>query len=146
MKNHLKPERSLESYKDKKKHSSLYLTSIIIGISIAIYIYVFNFDNYSETMLIRGTALWFFPVVFGYYGFVAQWMHLNFEKHQFNKPVDLLISVSNRLPAFFIRTMFSMLHFPLFVINKSPLFIAISGSLIWSVWLLIFFEVIFPKL
>jgi hypothetical protein len=146
MTNETSPERNLESYRNKKKHSSLYSTCIIIGVCIAIYIYVFNFDNYSETLLVQLTILWLIPIVFGYYGFIAQWMHLNFEKRQFIKPIDLLKSVSKKLPVFVIRPLFNMVHFPLFIINKSPLFIAISGSLIWCIWLLIFFVVIFPKL
>ena len=146
MNNQIRPERNLEFYRNRQKHSGMYFISLVIGACIAIYIYIFNFDNFSETMLIRVTALWLFPIVFGYYGFVAQWMQLNYERQQFRRPKDLLISVSNRMPSFFIRPIFGMLHFPLFIINKSPLFIAISGSLIWSVWLLIFFEVIFPAL
>ena len=142
----LRPKRNLESYRRLKKHNTLYSTSILIGVSIAVYVYFFRFDYYSETILVRLTVLWLFPLVFGYYGFVAQWMQANFEKQQFRKPSDLLFSVSRKLPAILIRPIFNILHLPLFVPNKSPIFVAVAGSLIWSVWLLIFFELIFPRL
>jgi hypothetical protein len=146
MNNEIKPERSLEFYKNRKTHNNLYSTFILIGVCIAVYIYVFNFENYSETMLVKGTVLWLFPIIFGYYGFIAQWMHLNFEKHKLRKPVDLFKSMSNKLPVLIIRPLFNMLHFPLYIPNKSPLFLAISGSVIWAVWLMIFFVVIFPRM
>jgi hypothetical protein len=146
MTNELRPERSLEFYKNRKTHSSLYSTSILIGLCIAIYIYVFNFNSFSETMLVSGTALCLFPIIFGYYGFIAQWMYNNFEKHKFKRPIDLLISASKQFPALVIRPLFNMVHFPLFIPNKSPLFLALGGSFIWSIWLLIFFVVIFPRL
>lgn len=136
----LRPERNLESYRKLKKHNILYSTSITIGPAIAVYVYVFSFDYCSKTVL------WLFPLVFGYYGFVAQWMQENFEKRQYRKSTDLLFSVSRKLPAILIRPIFNILHLPLFVPNKSPMFTAVAGSLIWSVWLLIFFEVIFPRL
>lgn len=145
MKKQIRPERSLEFYQKKKRHTTLYSTSIIAGICIAIYIYAFSFDYYSETTLVKMTALWVFPIVFGYYGFVAQWMQENFEQQKYRKPTDLLLSFSMKLPLI-IKSLFNILHLPLFVPKKSPLFLAISGALIWSIWLFIFFVVIFPLL
>lgn len=146
--NKIKPKRTLEFYRKRKTHGSLYSVSILIGVCMAVYMYVFNINDYFESMfvLVRRTLLWFIPIVFGYYGFIAQWMHINFEKHHFRRPIDLLISVSKKLPAFFIRPVFNMLHFPLFIMDKSPLFLAISSLFIGLVWLLIFFVVIFPRL
>ena len=146
MNNKYRPERNLDFYKNKQKHNNLYFTSIVIGVCIAINIYVFNFDSLSETMLVRLTVLWLFPIVFGYYGLVAQWLQLNYRRLHFRKPKDLLRSVSKKFPILLIRPIFNIVHFPLYIPNKSPLYLAISGSLIWSVWLLIFFEVIFPAL
>ena len=146
MKNQFNQERSLESYRTTKKHSGIYSASIITGLSIAAYVYLYKFDSFSETLLVRLTVLWFFPLVFGYYGFIAQWMQANYREKGFASPLELLLSVSKKFPLSLIRPVLNIIHLPLYVRNKSPMFMAISGSLIWSIWLLIFFEVIFPLL
>lgn len=145
MKVELKPNRSLEFYRNKRKHSTLYFTSIMSGVCIALYLFIFNFTSYIESMLISGTILWVFLIVFGYYGFVAQWIHLNFEKLKFNKPRDLFVAECKKLPSFGIRPIFNALHFPLYIPNKSPLFLALAGSFVWSIWLMLIFVLIIPK-
>jgi len=44
-------------------YKSLYFASFVIGILLVSYIYLLNFDNFSETMLIHITPLWFFPMM-----------------------------------------------------------------------------------
>ncbi|MFK8012743.1 MAG: hypothetical protein AB8B80_11920 [Marinicellaceae bacterium] len=144
MKTKLKPDRSLEFYRNKKKHTSLYITAILIGACMAFYLFVFNLNHYIETMLVSGTVLWVFPIIFGYYGFFAQWLQENFQERKFRKPKDLFESIGKDLPVIIIRPLFNMLHMPLFISNKTPLFLALTGSFIWSIWIMIFFVVILP--
>ncbi|MFK8013643.1 MAG: hypothetical protein AB8B80_16510 [Marinicellaceae bacterium] len=145
MKIELKPDRSLAFYKKKKHFTSLYLTSVVTGLCIAIYFFVFDIEVYSNFMLIRGTLLWFIPVIFGYFGLIAQWLHANFVERSFRTPQDLFVSQSKQLPVV-IRPFLNAVHIPLFIPNKTPIFIAIAGSFIWAIWIMIFFVIIFPIL
>ena len=108
MKSHLKPNRSLEFYRNKQKLSSLYFTSLLVGSCVAFYLFIFNFENYRDTMLISGTVLWLSPIIFGYYGFIAQWLYSNFQEKRFRKPKDLLLSISEKLPKLIIRPLFNI--------------------------------------
>ena len=128
-------------------YKSIYFASIIIGIFIAAYIYIINFDNFSETVLIRITPLWFFPIVFGYYGFVSQRMAAKLQKSQFENVADLLFSVIKESSGTVGKLISLFVHAPFIIIkSKKPILVALGGSIIWAILLVIFFEAVFPKL
>ncbi|MFM9698653.1 hypothetical protein [Streptomyces europaeiscabiei] len=52
--------------------TALYVTTLIGGLLVAGLIYLLMFDEFSESELVSITPLWFFPVVFGLYGFASQ--------------------------------------------------------------------------
>ncbi len=132
---------------DGPSYSGIYFASIIIGVLIAIYIYLLNFDSFSETVLIRITPLWFFPIVFGYYGFVSQRMAAKLEKSHFENVADLLFSVIQGSTGKIGKLISLFVHAPFIIIkSKRPILVALGGSIIWAILLIIFFEVIFPML
>ncbi|HFC29751.1 MAG TPA: hypothetical protein ENJ44_01780 [Oceanospirillales bacterium] len=126
-----------------KSHNSLYSSCLIIGIILFAYIYFYDFDSYSETELISMTPLWMFPLIFGFYGFMAQKMLL---QDQENKSIYKLLT-NNGLLYQIMLPLFPLLFFPFFFIkSKSPIIIALLGSLLWVGIMLFFFAVIFPAL
>jgi len=130
-----------------KMYSSIYFTSIIIGIVIAAYIYLINFDNFSEEMLMLITPLWFFPIIFGYYGFVSQRMAAKLEKSHFENVADLLFSIIQESSGTAGKLISLFVHAPFIIIkSKKPVLVALGGSIIWAVLLVVFFAFIFPTL
>lgn len=140
--------RDLESYRQPQiKHNGIYSTALIIGIGIAVYIYVFNFDSFSESELVGLTALWVFPIAFGYYGFMAQWLQDKLKDSEHENVAKLMSYEIHRLPSFFIRPIFGFLHLPLLIVNNNkPMVSALVGSVMWVILLVGFFVVIFPSL
>ncbi len=146
IKNETKSSSNIKST-NEKVYSSVYFASIVIGIMIAAYIYLINFDNFSETMLIRITPVWFFPIVFGYYGFVSQRMAAKLEKSHFENVADLLFSVIQESSGTFGKLISIFIHAPFIVIkSKKPILVALGGSVIWAILLVVFFEAVFPML
>jgi len=128
-------------------YSSIYFSSIIIGVLIAAYIYLIDFDSFSETILIRITPIWFFPIVFGYYGFVSLRMEVQLEKSHFENVADLLFSVIQESSGKYGKLISIVIHAPFLLIkSKKPILVAFFGSVIWAILLAVFFEIIFPML
>ena len=50
---------------------SLYQLSLIAGLGVFVYFYFFNFDNMSETQLVNSILYWYLPLAFGLYGLIA---------------------------------------------------------------------------
>ena len=145
----LKNESCVTSSDDSGRsiYRSLYFFSIVIGISIAFYIYLVDFDSFSETTLVRITPIWFFPIVFGYYGFVSQRMAKKLGKSHFENVADLLLSIIQGSTGNVGKAASLLVHAPFIIIkSKKPFLVALGGSLIWAVLLVIFFEAIFPSL
>lgn len=121
----------------------LYIISIVIGVGIAAYFYLVNFDNMSETELLNSVLFWFFPLVFGLYGFAAEKLASLEQSNANEKRAVLvgqvlgksfgLIGVAILLPFFFVK-------------NKSSVVVALAGSLCWLILLAIFILAIFPSL
>ena len=128
-------------------YRSMYFASIVIGLLIAAYIYLLNFDNFSETLLIRITPIWFFPIVFGYYGFVSLRMAAQLDKSHFETVADLLFSVIRETSGTVGKLISLFIHAPFIIIkSRKPILVALGGSTIWAILLVIFFEAIFPML
>ena len=140
--------RDLESYKQAQvKHNGIYSIALILGIIVAVYVYVFNFEDFSETELITITPVWIFPLVFGYYGFIAQWLQTKLKNSEHENVAKLMYSVSRKLSPIFLRPIFNLLHLPLFIVNNNkPMVSALVGSAMWVILLVVFFVLIFPSL
>jgi hypothetical protein len=125
---------------------AFYATLIALGLGSAMVIYTVLFDSLSETVLVRISPFWIFPIVFGYYGLVAQRMEARLQDSHLDNVSDQLLDVlkeshwSGRLFAF-------LLHAPfLLVKSRQPWVTALVGSLIWAIVLILFFALVFPSL
>jgi hypothetical protein len=133
----------------KVRTHAIYPILLIIGIALVVYIYGIAFDSFSETMLIRITPLWFFPIVFGGFGFAAEKM-LGYVAsgeavsiaEAYKKWMNVFIS-RHILVGFIL--MFFLFPFSFFS-SRNALLIAFFGSVVWGVLLLVFFNGIFPSL
>lgn len=120
----------------------LYTTLIVIALAIVVYVYGIAFDSFSETVLVQITPLWFFFLIFGIYGFVAEKINKNISSGKSETVSKATSSVINAIPL--IGPIFM---FPLyFVKGKNSLVVALIGSLIWGVLLFVFFQFVFPQL
>ena len=132
---------------EAKRWSAFYSASIAVGVAIAGYIYLIAFDSLSEATLVHITPVWFFPIVFGYYGFVAQRMALKLPESGFDRVANLLFSLIKETQGVVGKLFGLIIHAPFIVIkSKSPMLVAFGGAAIWAVVLAIFFNFIFPRL
>ena len=132
---------------EAKRWLAFYSASIAVGVAIAGYIYLVAFDSLSETTLVRITPVWFFPIVFGYYGFVAQRMAQKLPESKFDRVANLLFSIIKETQGGVGKLFGLIIHAPFIVIkSKSPMLVAFGGAAIWAVVLVIFFNFIFPRL
>jgi ribosomal protein L40E len=130
-----------------KRWSAFYAISITIGVLIAGYIYLIAFDEFSETRLVQITPVWFFPIVFGYYGFVAQRMAAKLPESGFDRVANLLFSIIKETQGSVGKLFGLVVHAPFIIVkSKRPILVAFGGAAIWAVMLFVFFTFIFPKL
>ncbi|MEV0679160.1 NACHT domain-containing protein [Actinosynnema sp. NPDC050436] len=52
----------------------VYGAALLTGLVAVGYLYFVAFDRFSETLLLRVIPLWLFPLVFGSYGLVGEWL------------------------------------------------------------------------
>ena len=127
-----------------KVASSLFIIPIILGFLIAIYIYIFNFNTYSETMMIMLSPFWVIPIAFGYYGRLALKMQKRFdqsEEKSFSDMIDFVIK------SMLINYLGVIVFLPFKLVkSNNPILIALLGAILWAVLLLFFFLAIFPML
>ena len=129
------------------RHNVLYVMSIASGLLLAAYIYLMAFDEFSEAMLVRITPLWFFPIVFGYYGFVADRMARQLPESHFDRVANLLLSIITETQGGLGKLFGLIVHAPFIIIkSKRPMLVALGGAAIWAIMLLVFFTFIFPTL
>lgn len=130
-----------------KRWSTFYAISITIGVLIAGYIYLIAFDEFSETRLVQITPVWFFPIVFGYYGFVAQRMAAKLPESGFDRVANLLFFIIRETQGSVGKLFGLVVHAPFIIVkSKRPMLVAFGGAAIWAVMLFVFFTFIFPKL
>ena len=67
-----KSEEISKGRESNKSSSFLYIISLLIGIVLASYIYLFNFDSFSETELIKVTPFWVLTTSFGLFGLTTK--------------------------------------------------------------------------
>ena len=127
----------------------IYPLLIAAGLLVAVFIFGLAFDRLSETTLVRLTPIWFFLIVFGIYGYVAEKLLASvYSGESASVPAALgkwLKQTISQHPLFGLLA--ALLLFP-FLLTKarSSLLAALLGSLVWGVLLLIFFEFVFPAL
>jgi len=133
----------------KARRRFIYPLLIAAGCLLMFYIYGVAFDRLSETTLVRLTPLWFFLIVFGIYGYVAEkLLAAVYAGESADVPAALgkwLRQTISRHPLFGIFA--AVLLFPFLLIKaKSSLPVAFIGSMLWGILLLLFFVFAFPAL
>lgn len=125
----------------------IYIASIAVGVLLPAYLYLVAFDSFSETALVHLTPAWMFPLVFGYYGFVAQRLTRKLPTSRFENVADLLFSLIKETHGTLGKA-FALLVYAPFIVVKSrrPVLVALGGAAIWALILLVFFSFIFPSL
>ncbi len=129
--------------------TTLYPILLGLGIAIVVYVYGFAFDDFSETQLVSITPLWFFFIIFGGYGYFAEFLMKRVIDGQGK---NLSAAYKKWTAKFLSRHLFiggilAILLSPFAFINtRNSLLIAFLGSVIWGILLLIFFQGIFPAL
>jgi hypothetical protein len=152
-----------ESYWDLKKFGNPFsflknksirikaIYPILIGVGFITFflMYGFFFDHLSESILVNAAPLWYIPIVFGSYGYLAE--HL-IEKMVFGNATSFSDAYKKWLQEFALKSIFLALlaaffFYPLRFFSKiTPLKIALIGSLVWGFVLLVFINGIFPGL
>ncbi|MFF3325359.1 hypothetical protein [Streptomyces sp. NPDC002889] len=120
----------------------VYVAALLLGLAAAAVIYLVVFDELSEEQLVGITPFWFFPIVFGLYGFVSQ------------RLIRLLAEGRARTLAEAARVFIdiaghwaAVVMFPFLVLKwRSSLLVSMAAALFWAVLLWLFFEVVFPAL
>ena len=119
------------------------------GLTMVLYIYLFAFDDFSETEMVRITPVWFFFIIFGLYGYFAEFM---MNRVIVGKGKDISAAYHKWLSVFlkghiFLGFILMIILFPFsFIKLRNSLLIAFIGSVIWGILLFIFFAAIFPAL
>ncbi|UUU21877.1 hypothetical protein [Streptomyces sp. DSM 40750] len=122
--------------------TAVYLTALLGGILGAGLIYLVNFDEFSESELVTITPLWFFPIVFGLYGFVAQRLLRRIAAGHvatLSEAARGSIDVAGHWAA--------LVLFPFLVLKwRSSLLVSLAAAVFWAVLLWLFFALLFPTL
>ncbi len=135
---------------------SLYILCIVAGIGVFIYLYIFNFDNMSETELVNNVLYWYVPIIFGLFGLFALRLkrsigeetsaikYMFSGKHQSITVWSIILLVATGIVGvilFFI---------PLSLIKPNTksydVYVAAAGTLIWLAALWFFFVALWPSL
>ena len=126
----------------------LYATSLLVGALIAAYIYLVRFDDLSETALVQLTPVWFFFIVLGYYGLVAERMLVQKEKAHGEAVAESLFEIIKAAAPGPVGKLFSAIVYLPFVLFRSQRswVVAAGGAAVWAIALWLFFVVIFPHL
>ncbi len=118
------------------------MTTLIGGLLAAGLIYLLMFDEFSESELVSITPLWFFPVVFGLYGFASQRLLHHIATGRagtLGEAARISIDVAGHWAA--------LVLFPFLVLRwRSSLLVSLAAALFWAVLLWLFFALLFPAL
>ncbi|MFG3506472.1 hypothetical protein ACGF5F_13280 [Streptomyces sp. NPDC047821] len=122
--------------------TALYVTALMAGLAGAGLVYMVLFDEFSESELVTITPLWFFPIVFGLYGFVSQRLLRRIASGRagtLHEAARLSIDVAGHWAA--------LVLFPFLVLKwRSSLLVSLAAALFWAVLLWLFFTAVFPTL
>lgn len=122
--------------------TAVYVTALIGGLMGAGLIYMVMFNEFSESELVTITPLWFFPIVFGLYGFVSQRLLRRIASGRagtLSEAARITIDVAGHWAA--------LVLFPFLVLKwRSSLLVSLAAALFWAVLLWLFFTAVFPSL
>ncbi|MER6633069.1 hypothetical protein ABT301_33430 [Streptomyces sp. NPDC000987] len=122
--------------------TALYIVSLLVGLGTAAVIYVVKFNDLSEDQLVGYTPLWFFPVVFGLYGFVSQRLVRALAEGRAGTLTEAARVYTRVGGLFAVLTMF-----PFLVLRwRSSLLVSLTAALFWAGLLWFFFAAVFPEL
>jgi hypothetical protein len=126
----------------------VYAGALLLGLGIATYIYLVRFDDFSETLLIKLTPVWFFFLVLGYYGLVAERMLVRSAPSRGEAVAESLFEmIKSTAPGPVGKLFASIVHLPfLLVRSRRSWVVAVAGAGVWAVALFVFFQIIFPTL
>ena len=134
---------------------SFYRLLTMAAVAAAVYLYVFRFDRFSETQLVRMAYIWLPAMVLGIYGLVAEGVAAAARTESTPRFSDALGNWFDRQPILksnaLLRLVVTLFLTPLmaaafFARTSSPFVLALIGALIWLVGLKFFFDGIFPLL
>lgn len=122
--------------------NALYVTFLLAGLAGAALIYLVLFNDLSESQLVTFTPLWFFPVVFGLYGFASQRL-LRLLAAGRARTLGEAARMSIDVGGFWAI----LAMFPFVVLKwRSSLLVSMVAALFWAVLLWLFFALVFPVL
>ncbi|MDF1673537.1 MAG: hypothetical protein P1U41_08525 [Vicingaceae bacterium] len=136
---------------------ALYLFSLLFGLSLFIYFYLFNFDNMSETRLVEVVLYWYSPLAFGLYGLIALRIsntigedNDNAIKHLFSGDDYLMLPITIILFALsgIIGALFFFVPLAIFKVKRDhfDIYVASFGTIFFIALLYLFLVGIFPSL
>ena len=122
--------------------TALYVTALLGGLLGAGIVYLVMFDEFDESELVTITPLWFFPVVFGFYGLVSQRLLRRIASGRaatLGEAARISIGVAGPLAG--------LVLFPFLVLKwRSSLLVSAAAAVFWAVLLWLFFAAVFPAL
>lgn len=122
--------------------TTLYVTSLIAGVLGAVCVYLVMFDELDEAELVTLTPLWFFPTVFGLYGFVSQRL-LRRVSAGHAETLSQAARMSIDVAGFWVLPAI----FPFLLLKwRSSLLVSLAAAVFWAVLLWFFFTAVFPTL
>jgi hypothetical protein len=130
-----------------KLQRAFYITLIGGGLGAAVVLHTILFGSLSETQLVWAAPYWIFPLVFGYYGLVAQRMAARLQTTHLNTVSEQLLTTIKDIGGTLGQAFAFLVHAPFLVVrNDRPWIVAFVGSLIWAIALVIFFNAVWPSL
>lgn len=130
----------------------VYRIIMYAGIAMAVVIYFFMFDSFSETELVNISPIWFLMIIFGTCGLYTEkavYLILNRQAETFSDALSKALSkMKSPITILLVYLVFS-LPFLVFGVRKrysSPLIISFLTTMLWAAALYFFFIAIFPEL
>jgi hypothetical protein len=121
--------------------TSLYVVSLLAGLTAAGLIYLVFFDELSEEELVRITPLWFFLIVFGVYGLISQRLLRRLAEGGRTHGEAARLSVRMAGPVA------GLMLVPFLTLKwRSSLLVSLVAALVWGLLLWVFFALVFPSL
>ena len=136
---------------------ALYLFSLLFGLSLFIYFYLFNFNNMSETKLVEVVLYWYSPLAFGLYGLIALRISKTIGeendsaiKHLFSGDDPIMLPLTILLFALsgVIGAIFFFVPLAIFKVKRDhfDIYVASFGTIFFIGLLYVFIVGIFPSL
>lgn len=130
-----------------KLQRAFYIALIGGGLGTAVVLHTVLFDSLSETQLVWAAPYWIFPLVFGYYGLVAQRMAARLQVTHLDTVSEQLLTTIKDTGGALGQAFAFLVHAPFLIVrNDRPWIVAFVGSLIWAIALAIFFNAVWPSL